>query len=115
MGWEDVEEAAGAAPGGGQQQQQAEAEHWRARAARRQRYWSLSHGFKLGSKLGDWSKGDREAAAEPADGGGAEEGGAEEGDEGGGSARKRGLLGACGRCRRLCATSKHCVASMAPD
>lgn len=104
MGWEDVDAPAGAAPPGSQPQQQ-EAEHWRARAAQRQRYWSLSHGFKLGSKLGDWSKADHDAAdaAEAAEaaataGGRADEGeaaAAEAADEGGGSARKRGLLGAC--------------------
>jgi hypothetical protein len=31
---------------------------WRARAAQRQQHWSRLHGFKLGRKIGDWSKND---------------------------------------------------------
>ncbi|KAK9861414.1 hypothetical protein WJX84_011927 [Apatococcus fuscideae] len=33
--------------------------HWRERAAQRQKYWSLSHGFQFGRKLGDWGKDDQ--------------------------------------------------------
>ena len=31
-------------------------QHWRERAAQRQRYWSLSHGFQRGRALADWGK-----------------------------------------------------------
>ncbi|KAK9830500.1 hypothetical protein WJX72_012105 [[Myrmecia] bisecta] len=35
--------------------------HWRERAAQRQKYWSLSHGFQFGRKLADWGKPDASA------------------------------------------------------
>ena len=36
---------------------------WRERMAARQRFWSTSHGFRLGRKLGDWDGGRGAAAA----------------------------------------------------
>ncbi|KDD72361.1 hypothetical protein H632_c3455p0, partial [Helicosporidium sp. ATCC 50920] len=30
--------------------------HWRERANRRQKFWSMSHGFQMGRKLGDWGR-----------------------------------------------------------
>lgn len=32
--------------------------HWRQRAADRQKFWSLSHGFKLGRSLAKWGEHD---------------------------------------------------------
>jgi DNA excision repair protein ERCC-5 len=66
--WEDVGAADGAGAGAGGAggppagATAEEADHWRARAARRQRFWSMSHGFQLGRKLGDWEAGDAPAA-----------------------------------------------------
>jgi 5'-3' exonuclease len=66
--WEDVGAAGGAGAGAGGAggppagATAEEADHWRARAARRQRFWSMSHGFQLGRKLGDWEAGDVPAA-----------------------------------------------------
>lgn len=40
-------------------------EHWRVRARRRQRYWSLSHGFGKGRKLADWGAEDDGSDEEP--------------------------------------------------
>lgn len=31
---------------------------WRERKAQRQKYWSMSQGFRFGRKLGDWGRGD---------------------------------------------------------
>ena len=65
LDWEDVD-----APPSSADKQAADeqsAQHWRERMARRQRYWSMNHGFKLGRKLGDWGQGaapDRECALE---------------------------------------------------
>eukprot|EP00983_Pelagomonas_calceolata_P106514 1159238-Pelagomonas_calceolata.AAC.12 len=62
--WEDVEDelqrsrdqaedaAGGASTAGGLKAE----DHWRARAAVRQRFWSTSHGFAMGRKLGDWER-----------------------------------------------------------
>lgn len=72
LGWEDIEEDApvdpgnagrdttdgttpDAANGGGEGD-----EHWRERAARRQKYWSLSHGFQMGRKLAQWGENEGE-------------------------------------------------------
>lgn len=33
---------------------------WKERMKQRQKYWSLSHGFKFGRKLADWSKSDEQ-------------------------------------------------------
>lgn len=97
MGWEDVE-----APQQQQAQAQAEPQHWRERAAARQRYWSLSHGFQMGRKLATWGEADAEgqdgaavAAAEAATQA-AEAAGAAgiAGIAGSDSARKRVLTGA---------------------
>ncbi len=92
LDWEDVDV-------GAEQLQQAEQpQHWRERAAARQRYWSLSHGFQMGRKLAAWGEqeeqgqageqaGGQEAPAAPAAAAGA----------GGGLAstppRKKGLIG----------------------
>ena len=59
--WEDVEEAT---TGAKDQEEEGEGggreggadDHWRARAAVRQRFWSTSHGFAMGRKLGDWER-----------------------------------------------------------
>lgn len=65
MVWEDVEDAgAGAAKQEGRQSEDfltgsggvGGDDHWRARAAVRQRFWSTSHGFAMGRKLGDWER-----------------------------------------------------------
>jgi hypothetical protein len=32
------------------------AKDWRERMEKRQAHWSRVHGFKMGKKLGDWSK-----------------------------------------------------------
>lgn len=55
--WEDVEEEK-LTP-----QSQQQTQHWRERAAQRQKYWSLSHGFQMGRKLGEW--GDSEEKKPP--------------------------------------------------
>lgn len=61
--WEDVEEVGpGSRPGeaggagGAERAGPGGADHWRARAAVRQRFWSTSHGFAMGRKLGDWER-----------------------------------------------------------
>eukprot|EP00887_Chlorella_sp_A99_P002071 scaffold21.g2071.t1 len=66
--WEDVEVEA-AATGGAPEpepQQAAGQLHWRERAAQRQKYWSLSHGFKGGRKLAAWGQAEDGEAAGPA-------------------------------------------------
>lgn len=63
MDWEDVDAGA---PGSQQAQQ---AQHWRERAAARQRYWSMSHGFQMGRKLAAWGEqGEQGQAGEEAGG-----------------------------------------------
>jgi hypothetical protein len=61
---------------GGDQQGQ----HWRERAAARQRYWSLSHGFQMGRKLAAWGEedGQQQGATAP---GQPEQEGEQEGEE----------------------------------
>lgn len=88
--WEDVD----APPCTASQQEQQE--HWRERAAARQRYWSLSHGFQMGRKLAAWGEAGQEevAAGEAAAAAAAEaEAEAEAGPQDGGSARKREIMG----------------------
>lgn len=69
LDWEDVDvDTIGTAEidsaDGGDGGDQA-AEHWRERAARRQKYWSLSHGFRMGKKLAQWGEqGDEEGEAQ---------------------------------------------------
>ena len=66
----DEEDAAWTDVGGGGDAKTSHPAHdWRARAAERQKVWSLSHGFKHGRKLGDWKDGD-----EQEEGGGGEAG-----------------------------------------
>lgn len=94
MGWEDVEQASpGHAPQQGQQQQAAP-QHWRQRAAQRQKYWSVSHGFQMGRKLAAWGE------DEPGEGAGLQAGGqagAAADDEGGTTPGvRKGLIGECG-------------------
>lgn len=36
---------------------------WRERMKQRQKFWSLSHGFQFGRKLGDWGQGERRGKA----------------------------------------------------
>lgn len=38
-------------------------QHWRERMAARQKFWSTSHGFRMGRKLGDWGEGAEPAVA----------------------------------------------------
>jgi len=61
--WEDVQEPGNAKIGhdnqadtGGGRDSLDGNSHWRARAAVRQRFWSTSHGFAMGRKLGDWER-----------------------------------------------------------
>lgn len=79
------------APAGGSGSQPPSAEqpqHWRARAAARQRYWSLSHGFQMGRKLTSWADQEQEEQEQQS---GAEGpvGQALVEEDGGGSVRKR--------------------------
>jgi hypothetical protein len=72
--WEEVEPAAaqllsGSQPSGQQEQQQQGEEEdrrpgWRERMALRQKFWSTSHGFRLGRKLGDWAAAEELAASQ---------------------------------------------------
>ena len=61
--WEAVEDEGAAARAAAKA---AAPVHWRQRAAERQRFWSRTHGFQMGRKLGDWSE-DKgaEASASP--------------------------------------------------
>lgn len=80
VGWEDVEDAASrpellVSPGGTTESvpdvglREQRDLHWRERAARRQRFWSLAQGFRQGRALSDWGKagdgyqGDRRASS----------------------------------------------------
>lgn len=45
------------------------AENWREAMQQRQKFWSRTHGFQFGRKLGDWSLADR-AGSEPHQSGG---------------------------------------------
>lgn len=65
LGWEDIEEEAPLDPGSAGRDDNGSAggegnEHWRERAARRQKYWSLSHGFQMGRKLAQWGENEGE-------------------------------------------------------
>ena len=44
---------------------------WPARARERQKYWSLSHGFRMGRKLGDWTEGEEGVEGGEGEGGAA--------------------------------------------
>ncbi|GAB4814523.1 hypothetical protein N2152v2_001569 [Parachlorella kessleri] len=63
--WEDVggetDGAAAAAPSEANDAADLRKRHWRERAAQRQRFWSLSHGFQRGRALADWGKEDEPA------------------------------------------------------
>uniref|UniRef100_A0A1D1ZZQ1 DNA repair protein UVH3 n=1 Tax=Auxenochlorella protothecoides TaxID=3075 RepID=A0A1D1ZZQ1_AUXPR len=77
VGWEDVEEEPSlpgmlASPGGSTEpvpdvglREQRDL-HWRERAARRQRFWSLAQGFRQGRALSDWGKAGDGAQDSPA-------------------------------------------------
>ncbi|KAL4452206.1 hypothetical protein ABPG75_007868 [Micractinium tetrahymenae] len=91
LGWEDVEQDS---PGRAEQQRQqqgAAPQHWRQRAAQRQKYWSLSHGFQMGRKLATWGEGDAEEGGEP--GPPAADGGAADGGGGTTPGARKGLIG----------------------
>lgn len=60
LGWEDIEQASPSQAQQEGQQQQGAPQHWRQRAAQRQKYWSLSHGFQMGRKLAAWGEGEPE-------------------------------------------------------
>ena len=94
--WEDVD-----APGSGGSGGDKDAQHWRERAAARQRYWSLSHGFQMGRKLATW--GEQEAQGAGGGAGAAQQAQEqqEEAGDGGGSARKA-LIGEACRLPRTC-------------
>lgn len=68
--WEDVapeQGDAGSNPGAAAAAAAQKAGGWRDRMAQRQQFWSTSHGFKMGRKLGEWgADGEEEAAAAPA-------------------------------------------------
>ncbi|UPQ98789.1 XPG/Rad2 endonuclease [Chloropicon primus] len=59
--WEPVEDASAAVRPEVPRGQQAAPVHWRQRAAERQKFWSRTHGFQMGRKLGDWSEQDKKA------------------------------------------------------
>jgi hypothetical protein len=69
--WEDVEpEPAGGGGGGSSGPAATEdaaknAGGWRERMAQRQQFWSTSHGFKMGRKLGEWGAGEEEEEEAP--------------------------------------------------
>ena len=54
----------GGAAASQQVQQAQQAQHWRERAAARQRYWSLSHGFQMGRKLATWGEQEEQGQAD---------------------------------------------------
>jgi len=54
--WEDVD-ASGAALASTIPTKKPE--HWRERMEQRQRFWSRTHGFQFGRKLGDWSEAEK--------------------------------------------------------
>ena len=60
MEWEDVGLPGpggggdGSVGGGGGRDNGSLSDDWRERMAARQRFWSTSHGFRLGRKLGEW-------------------------------------------------------------
>ena len=57
--WEDVEgEDAGEASQGNDLLDRDGREHWRVRAAKRQKFWSTSHGFQRGRSLARWAEND---------------------------------------------------------
>ena len=62
--WEDIDDddigTATGDGGGGDGDGDGGDEHWRERAARRQKYWSLSHGFQMGRKLAQWGENDND-------------------------------------------------------
>lgn len=71
MEWEDVDDVIPPPDGAGGpssqpngSQEGAGSQHWRERMARRHKYWSLSHGFQRGKKLGDWGKEGEESPEE---------------------------------------------------
>ena len=45
-----------AGPDGGEGSQEARPADWRERMRQRQKYWSLSQGFRFGRKLADWGR-----------------------------------------------------------
>ncbi|KAK9826114.1 hypothetical protein WJX81_004563 [Elliptochloris bilobata] len=68
--WEAVEDDGASAPSSqaapGSSEPAAEAKRgpaWRERMKQRQKFWSLSHGFQFGRKLGDWGQEDRKGKA----------------------------------------------------
>ena len=68
--WEAVDDPTPVEAGGHPKGQQAAPVHWRQRAAERQKFWSRTHGFQMGRKLGDWSgeqnkEGDEEGSDKP--------------------------------------------------
>ncbi|KAK9819017.1 hypothetical protein WJX74_004467 [Apatococcus lobatus] len=56
--WENADENDGGSQPSSRPSSAAKPLHWRERARQRQKYWSLSHGFQFGRKLGDWGKDD---------------------------------------------------------
>ena len=53
--WEAVDEDLPAFDGKRKAENEAPL-HWRQRASQRQKFWSRTHGFQFGRKLGDWSE-----------------------------------------------------------
>lgn len=62
--WEDVEEVAPVPHREEEDQHQKVDKHWRVRASERQKFWSRTHGFQFGRKLGDWSDGSAKSGRE---------------------------------------------------
>ena len=54
--WEAVNDDAAEWDAKAERGQSAAPLHWRQRAAQRQKFWSRTHGFQMGRKLGDWSE-----------------------------------------------------------
>ncbi|KAL4441195.1 hypothetical protein ABPG77_011432 [Micractinium sp. CCAP 211/92] len=91
LGWEDVEQASPTHAQQEGQQQQGPPQHWRQRAAQRQKYWSLSHGFQMGRKLAAWGEGEPEEGPPEAEEG--PEPGAGAAADGATPAPRKGLIG----------------------